>query len=227
MACVGVYVADVLGRAIDDLPKGQTSRIIDEIRITVAGSAGGTAVDLARPGSDVVAVGALGDDRLGRFLRTTLRDEGICVEHLVTKPHVQTSATILPISSAGERPAWHVPGANALLSLEDVSLEALAGVDALHFGGITALPRLDGAPAAQLLLRAQSAGAFTTADCLGVKCDDPLAVLEPVLPLVDVFMPNDAEALRITGAGDVEAAAAGSLPWARVPSSSRSGPTGA
>lgn len=207
VACVGVYIADVLGRAVDELPKGQTSRIIDEIRLTAAGSAGGTAVDLARLGVDVVAVGALGDDRLGRFLRATLHDEGVEVEHLVTKPGVQTSATILPISSAGERPAWHVPGANALLGPEDIADTALEGCDAVHLGGITALPRLDGIPAAALLERARGTGAFVTADCLGVKRDDALAVLEPVLPFVDVFMPNDAEALRISGASDIEAAA--------------------
>lgn len=205
VACVGVYIADVLGRAIDDLPKGQVSRVIEEIRITAAGSAGGTAVDLARLGADVVAVGALGDDRLGAFLRTTLLEEGVRTSGLVTKAGVPTSATILPISSAGERPAWHVPGANARLALDDIALDALNGCDAVHLGGITALPALDGVPAARLLERAT--GAFVTADCLGVKREDALAVLEPVLPHVDVFMPNDIEALRITGATDVETAA--------------------
>jgi sugar/nucleoside kinase (ribokinase family) len=207
VACVGVYIADVLGRTIDDLPKGQVSRIIEEIRITAAGSAGGTAVDLARLGADVVAVGALGDDRLGAFLRTTLHEEGVRTSGLVAKEGFQTSATILPISSAGERPAWHVPGANARLALDDIAPEALDGCDAVHLGGITALPALDGVPAGQLLERARTAGAFVTADCLGVKREDALALLEPVLPHVDVFMPNDAEALRITGAADVETAA--------------------
>jgi sugar/nucleoside kinase (ribokinase family) len=207
VACVGVYIADVLGRAIDDLPKGQVSRIIDEIRITAAGSAGGTAVDLARLGADVLAVGAVGDDRLGAFLRATLEDEGVRTAGLVTKPGIPTSATILPISSAGERPAWHVPGANAHLAAEDVAPGALADCDAVHLGGITALPGLDGAPAARLLERARAGGAFVTADCLGIKREDARAVLEPVLPHVDVFMPNDVEALRITGATDVETAA--------------------
>lgn len=206
--CLGVYIADILGRAVDELPRGQTTRIIDEIRITVAGSAGGTAVDLARLGNDVIAVGAVGEDGLGRYLRTCLQDEGVGIESLVTKPGVQTSATILPISSAGERPAWHVPGANALLMAGDVDDALLDSCDALHLGGITALPGLDGAPAAGLLERARRHGAFTTADCLGIKRADALAVLEPMLPFVDVFMPNDAEALRITGADDVAAAAA-------------------
>lgn len=60
VACVGVVILDVLGRAIDVLPTTQESLIIDEIRMTVAGTAGGTAVDLARLGAEVLAVGAVG-----------------------------------------------------------------------------------------------------------------------------------------------------------------------
>jgi sugar/nucleoside kinase (ribokinase family) len=211
VACVGVYIADVLGRPIDVLPTVQVSRLISEIRLTAAGSAGGTAVDLARLGADVLAVGAVGDDRLGTFLRATLEDEGIDTEHVVVKPGVTTSATMLPISSAGVRPAWHVVGANAQLGPADVPGAVLAGCDAVHFGGVTALPGLDGEPAARLLERARAAGAFVTADCLGVKRDDTLALLEHLLPHVDVFMPNDAEALKITGASRIEDAAAAFL----------------
>ena len=208
VACVGVYITDVLGRAIDDLPRGQTSRAIDQIRLTAAGSAGGTAVDLARLGADVTAVGATGDDHLGAFLRVLLEHEGVHTEHLVTKPGVQTSATILPISSTGERPTWHVPGANALLTIDDVYIAAVERCDAVHLGGLTAMPGLDGTPGGAMLERAKTAGARTTADCLGVKRDDALAVLEPMLPFIDVFMPNDQEALRITGERNPAAAAA-------------------
>lgn len=207
VACVGAYILDVLGRPIDELPRDQRARLIDEIRITAAGSAGGTAVDLARLGADVVAIGARGDDRAGAMLALTLAEERIDTRHLAVKAGAPTSATILPISSDGVRPAWHVPGANALLAGDDVPLATLAGCDAVHYGGITALPALDGAPAAALLAAAQSAGAYTTADCLGVKRDDAWELLEQMLPHVDVFLPNDAEARALARTDDVEQAA--------------------
>ena len=65
------------------------------------------------------------------------------------KPGVQTSATILPIHPDGSRPAWHVRGANATLSLDDMPWADLAACDAVHLGGITALGPLDGEPAAR------------------------------------------------------------------------------
>jgi hypothetical protein len=44
VACLGTYIVDVLGQPVSELPRGQSSRILEEIRITVAGTAGGTAV---------------------------------------------------------------------------------------------------------------------------------------------------------------------------------------
>ncbi len=199
VACVGIYILDVLGRAIDVLPTTQDSLIIDEIRMTVAGTAGGTAVDLARLGAEVLAVGAVGADNAGAFVRTLLDREGVDTSGLVTKAGVATSATLLPISSAGVRPAWHVRGANVELGREDLPWDALADVDVLHYGGVSALPRLDGEASCELLSFARSHGAIITADCLGVKRSDALATFASSLRHVDVFMPNRAEVALLTG----------------------------
>ena len=207
VACVGVYIVDVHGRPVEDLPKGQDSRLLDEIRITVAGTAGGTAVDLARLGAEVVAVGAIGEDNLADFLLGVLEHEGISTVHLARKPGVQTSATILPIHPNGDRPAWHVLGANATLESDDMPWDELAGCDALHLGGLAALGALDGEPAARVARIGRESGVLTTADCLGVKRDDALEVITPVLPFVDIFMPNEQEATALTEEPDAAAAA--------------------
>jgi sugar/nucleoside kinase (ribokinase family) len=206
VACVGVFIVDVLGRPVEDLPRGQDSRLLDEIRITVAGTAGGTSVDLARLGAEVVAVGAIGEDNLGDFMLGVLAEEGVSTEHLSRKPGVQTSATILPIHPNGSRPAWHVLGANATLEGNDMPWHELAACDALHLGGLAALGALDGEPAARVARVARESGVLTTADCLGVKRDDALEVVTPVLPYVDIFMPNEQEATALSGQPDAAAA---------------------
>ena len=207
VAAVGVFIVDVLGRPVESLPRGQTSHLLDEIRMTAAGTAGGTSVDLARLGAEVLAVGAIGEDLIGDFLLGALAREGIAGAHLVRKPGVQTSATILPIHPNGDRPAWHVRGANATLVLDDMPWPELARCDALHLGGLTALGAFDGEPAAAVLRHAREAGALTTADCLGVKHRDALSVTGQCLPYVDIFMPNEDEALAITGESDAATAA--------------------
>jgi sugar/nucleoside kinase (ribokinase family) len=120
---------------------------------------------------------------------------------------VQTSCTILPIHPDGSRPAWHVPGANSTFAIDDVDWDAVERAVAVHLGGLTALPAIDGEPAGRLLARAREHGALTTADFLGVRGDDVPSVLAPVLPHVDIFMPNEGEALAVAGDADCVTAA--------------------
>lgn len=207
VACVGTYIVDVLGRPVSELPRGQVSSILEEIRMTPAGTAGGTSVDLARLGARVIAMGAIGRDHIGDFLLAALEAEGVDPSGFVRKDGVQTSATMLPIHPDGSRPAWHVPGANSAFTLEDVAWEALDRCDAVHLGGLTALPGIDGEPAGQILASARERGALTTADFLGVRGEAPAELLARCLPHVDIFMPNDGEALAATGAADVVTAA--------------------
>ena len=207
VACVGTYIVDVLGRPVSELPRGQVSSLLDEIRITAAGTAGGTSVDLARMGANVVAMGAIGRDNIGEFLVSVLGAEGVDASYLVPKDGVQTSATILPIHPDGSRPAWHVPGANSTFMLEDVPWDVLDGCDAVHLGGLTALPGIDGEPAGRILAYAREHGALTTADFLGVRGKAPAELLAHCLPHVDILMPNDAEALAATGASALADAA--------------------
>jgi sugar/nucleoside kinase (ribokinase family) len=199
VACVGVYILDVLTRPVDALPTTQQAVLVDEIVMAPAGTAGGTAVDLARLGHDVLAVGAVGDDDAGEFLVGVLRREGIDTSAIAVKPDTATAATVLPISSTGVRPAWHVRGATVALGRADLPMDAIAGVDALHYGGVSALPGLDGEVSRELLAYAKEYGVLTTADCLGIKRDDALAVFTPSLPYVDVFMPNRGEVELLTG----------------------------
>ena len=208
IACVGIYILDVLGRPIDHLPDVQYTQVIEEIRITVAGTAGGTAVDLARMGADVVAVGAVGQDTSGDFVISLLERDGIRTERVVrARAGVQTATTMLAINSHGVRPGWHASGANHELGLEQVAGLAGDRLDALHYGGVSALPGLDGPPATALLEAAKRHGVLTTADCLGIKRRDAMELLTPTLPFVDVFMPNRDEACVLTGLSDPRQAA--------------------
>jgi sugar/nucleoside kinase (ribokinase family) len=196
---LGVHILDILGRHVDRIPPGQNIDLLDEIRLTVAGTAAGTAVDLAKLGANVVTVGAIGKDELGNFIVDTMRRYGINTDHLVRKDGVQTSATMLPIRHNGERPALHVLGANAHFSLDDIPWEAIKAAKYLHLGGTYLLPKLDGAPMAEVLKFAKQHGVTTTVDILAVPRENMLGVIEPSLPYIDYFMPGIEEAAMIAG----------------------------
>ena len=123
MTVLGAHILDVLGRPVEAIPPGQGSVRLKEIRATAAGTAAGTAVDLAKLGARVRAVGALGDDLLGDIVIAAMARHGVDTAGLVRKKEAQTSATILPIRPNGERPALHVPGATRLFTRADIDLE--------------------------------------------------------------------------------------------------------
>ncbi len=202
VASLGIHILDVLGRPVTHIPPGQNLALLDEIRITVAGTAAGTSVDLAKLGARVLAMGAVGQDEIGSIVIDTMRRYGIDTSNLVRKASVQTSATMLPIRPNGERPALHVVGANAELCLEDVNFDAIAGAQFLHYGGAPLMPKLDGEPASRVLQSAKSRGVITTFDMLGIERPDLLRLIEPCLPYVDYFMPNIDEARMVCGLRD-------------------------
>ena len=196
---LGIHIADVLGRPVGAVPAGQGLAILEEIRLTVAGTAAGTSVDLAKLGMDVYAVGALGQDALGDFVVSTMKGYGIHTEGLARKKGVQTSATMLPIRPNGERPALHVPGASEAFCLDDVDLDLIASADFLHVGGTPLTPRFDGEPMRKVLEHARAHRVVTTYDLLAIGRPNLLQLVETVLPYVDYFMPGFEEAVMMCG----------------------------
>src|SRR5206468_11277029 len=121
-------------------------------RITAAGSAGGAALGLAKLGAQVQSAGAIGRDAVADMLLGLLERDGVDTSLLVRRDDVQTSASVLPIRPTGERPAFHVVGANATYGPQDVDWAAVEQAGYLHLGG----PEfMGGEAAAEILARAR------------------------------------------------------------------------
>ena len=199
---LGIHIVDILGRPVSSIPEGQNVALLEEIRITVAGTAAGTSNDLAKLGAEVFAMGAIGEDELGNFLIDTMRRYGVDTSCLVRKPGVQTSATMLPIRPNGERPALHVTGANGELTFEDLNLDVIANADYLHMGGASLVPKFDGEPMARALQYAQEHGVITTFDQVAFQRPDLRDIITVCMPYVDYFMPGYEEAIMMCGLTD-------------------------
>ena len=194
---------DVLVRPVEAIPEGQGGELVEEIRITAAGSAGGTALVLAKLGAQVKSAGAIGRDAAGDMLLALLERDGVDTELLVRRDDVQTSASVLPIRPSGERPAFHVVGANGSFGPDDVppaEIEATTHLH-LHLGG----PEfMGGEAAAPLLARAREHGVVTSADVLAPGEPGLLEWIAPALPELDYLLPNREQVLTLTGTDELE-----------------------
>lgn len=198
--CAGVHVLDVLVRPVEAIPEGQGGELVEEIRITAAGSAGGTALVLAKLGAEVRSAGAIGSDPAGDMLLSLLQRDGVDTELLARRDDVQTSASVLPIRPSGERPAFHVVGANGSFGSDDLPREAIEAATHLHLGG----PEfMGGEAAAPLLAHARENGVVTSADILAPG-EGLLDWIAPALSELDYLLPNDDQVLALTGESELE-----------------------
>jgi sugar/nucleoside kinase (ribokinase family) len=201
---MGVHVLDVHVRPVEGIPTGSDGQIVDEIVVSAAGTAGGTATILRKLGARVQSFGAVGKDPLGDTLVALLHEAGVDTSNLVRRGSVQTSASVLPIRPNGDRPAWHCVGANGVYTVADVDLDAVAAATHVHLGG----PEfLGGEAAAKVLSHARANDVVTSVDMLAPGEPSMLEWVEAALPHTDYFLPNDEQLLGLTGASSLEDAA--------------------
>jgi sugar/nucleoside kinase (ribokinase family) len=206
VVCLGIIVADVVVRPLDALPPRDSLALVDRIELQAGGSALSTASVLVRLGARSAVVGKVGTDPFGDFLVQSLDARGVDRSGVVRDPAAPTSASVVLVSSGGERTFLHATGSDAGLSAADVDLELLYSARCLHVAGVGVLERLDGAPLAALLAEAKRRGVITSLDTTW----DPTGRwrrIDPVLPHVDLMCPSLAEARAITGEEDPARAA--------------------
>ncbi|MGW1615014.1 carbohydrate kinase family protein [Streptomyces sp. NPDC002285] len=197
---MGVHVLDVLVRPVEAIPGGQGATLVDDIRMTAAGTAGGTALTLAKLGASVSSAGAIGSDPTGDMLVQLLGAAGIDTRFLVRRTDTPTSASVLPIRPNGDRPSLHLLGANITYGPDDVPWDAIAEASHLHLGG----PELIGVDTAtRVLSYAKEHGVVTSVDLLAPGALGSFEQIESALPYVDHMLPNEDQVLGFTGEQDL------------------------
>ncbi len=201
VASVGLTILDIQGRPIERIPDGGNLAIIEEIRLTVAGTAAGTAIDMAKLGLDTMAVGAVGDDEKADFIVSTFQKFGVDTTHIRRIKDVSSSATILAIRPNGDRPAMHVLGASGHFMVDRAAYDAIGACTYVHMGGNGLLKSFDGEPTVHFLKAMKERGCIITYDLIG-PTDGTMDTIRDSLAHVDYFMPSMEEAEFLSGKQD-------------------------
>ena len=187
--CLGILVADVIGRPIASVPDPGALALVDSISPHIGGCAANTGIALHRLGVPTAIVGAVGRDGFGEFVRGVLRAQGVEASGVVEKD-APTSATMVLVAPDGERAFLHCVGANAVFERADFDAARLNGAQLLHIAGHGLMPAFDGASCAQLLREAQARGVQTCLDTAGAPDPKWRANLRQCLPYLDYFVPS-------------------------------------
>ena len=203
---LGEVNPDVVVRAADPRPAfGQVERWVDAIELVIGSSSVIFACGAARLGLRVAMAGVVGDDALGRFMLGAMAERGIETGAVRIDPAVPTGASVI-LSGPTDRAILTARGTMPLLRAGDVPPALVARARHLHVGSFflldAARPDL---PA--LFATARAGGATTSLDCNWDPREGWDGGIRALLAETNVFLPNAAEATRLTGIADVEAAA--------------------
>ncbi len=198
VSVLGLYILDVLGRPVVKIPDGGNVDFIEEIRLTVAGTAGGTVVDTAKLGLKSLAVGAVGDDEKADWVLMTLNKHGVDTSAMQRLKGVPTSAPILNVRPNGDRPALHVRGASDHFDVDPSLYDQVFDAPIIHLGGTGLLKKLDGPASVTLLKEAKKRNRIVTFDLIAASAET-IGNVVPLLPFIDYFMPSIEEARDMSG----------------------------
>lgn len=198
--CAGIIVADHVSSPISHLPAAGELVLADELILTIGGCAANVAVDLVKLDVDATVVGCVGDDIFGKVVADMLHERRVDVSGLRVRPGQTTSQTLIVNVKGQDRRFIHAFGANADFAPEDIVFDSDCRV--LYLGGYFLMDRLKPETLAQVFGKARQRGIRTVLDVVTPGPADYLSRLAPVLPEVDVFLPNDHEAELITGLSD-------------------------
>ena len=201
--CVGSITTDIILKPVDTFPEPGKIQYIDSASMFVGGCASNAAIDLARLGVPTCLSGKVGRDIFGDFVRRTVSEEGVDVSGLVTDDTVQTTASILPVTSDGERSALFYCGSSSEFTDTYVDDKLLEWADVVFIAGALFTHKLDGEPAARLMKKAQNMGKYTVMDTAFDPTGRWMSAIAPTLPYLDLFMPSYDEAKFISGKDEV------------------------
>jgi sugar/nucleoside kinase (ribokinase family) len=209
LVVIGDCNPDVLVLSDDVTPMfGQQEKLVRSMSLVVGGSASITAVAAARLGLSVALVAAVGDDPAGQFMLDQLAREGVGTDAVAVRDDLPTGMTVA-LSNGGDRAILTALGAVGSLTAADVPAALLGRARHVHISSYFLLEDSLGAGLATVMTTAQVAGATVSLDTNWDPSgrwgwgDDRLAA---ALARSDLLLPNEAEAVRLSGEPDLTAA---------------------
>ena len=170
VACIGILVADVIAKPVDDIPKSGLLGLIDGITLHSGGCAMSAAIDMSKIGLNTALLGKVGNDSFGEFLKNTLMENNVNVKGLVADNKNQTSASVVLSDSDGERTFLHCIGANGTFGKDDINWDVIENSRIVFVAGTMLMDTFDGEHCASVLKKSKEMGKITVLEIGRASC---------------------------------------------------------
>lgn len=175
------------------------------------GAPANVAVGLAKLDMNSGFIGKVGADPFGDFLRTTLEENNVDTDYLISDEDVRTTLAFIATRSDGKKDIvfYRNPGADIMLEPDEIDESYINSADIFHYGSVS----LSHNPSRKATLKAieiaQNAGCLISYDpnlrlMLWDNPDDAKKWIWEVMPYADVAKIAEEEWEFITGTPDLE-----------------------
>ena len=172
------------------------------------------AANAATLGAKVSFVGMIGRDSFGDVVKSTLEQRHVDISNLIEVDDAATGLTAI-LNYDNDRANVTYPGAMSLMGVKDIRPEIIREARHVHVSSVFLQETLH-KEIFEIVSLVKDCGATLSMDVQF----DPEETWEfdyaRILPLVDVFMPNEQELMAITRKETVEAAVEAILPYINV-----------
>ena len=169
-----------------------------DFRLTLGSSSAILAHNLSVLGTKVGFITLVGSDALGAISLERLRESGVDLERVVHAGGTAATGITLLLPHDAGRHILTYPGTMARMTGTDLDLEYLASSRHFHLSSLF-LQRALQPDLPRIFRELKRAGLTISLDTNDDPEDRWAGVLEEILPLVDVLLPNATEACRIAG----------------------------
>jgi sugar/nucleoside kinase (ribokinase family) len=204
VAVIGELNLDLIVLGAGRFPQPGEELIVDEMVLTLGSSSAIIACQLAKLEDDVLFVSKTGEDNLGRIALDFLREKGVPTDAIMVDRSLPSGLTI-SVALAGDRAMMTGMGCIEELRYDDIAFELLRGRKHLHISSFY-LQRGIQPDVWRIFERAHEMGLTTSFDTGWPSSGQVNGDLEKAWPHVDVFLPNEAEVVALSGRPDVDSA---------------------
>jgi len=199
---IGELNVDIILNQIESFPEMGKEKLAQEMNIALGSSSAIFAGNLSTLGTKVAFIGKIGKDSFASVVLDSLNSKRVDTSNIIQSQTLNTGATIV-LNYDQDRAMVTYPGAMEDLKIEDIDFGILSAARHLHFSSIFLQPGIrNNLP--EMFAKAKALGLTTSLDPQWDPAEKWEVKLLELLPNVDVFLPNMAEFLLLTGSGSME-----------------------
>ena len=201
---VGELNVDLILTGLSSLPEMGMCKLSKDMHFTLGSASAIFASNISRLGLDVGFIGKIGDDEFGNFILNTLNKRNVDTSQIIKEKTAKTGICV-SLSFPENYAMASYAGVRETLTLSDVDLEYMSRAKHLHMSSYYLQTGMQKG-CVELFRKAKELGLTTSLD----PDSDPSGIWDEsifeVLKYVDVFLPNENEAQRISKCNSIESA---------------------